>query len=135
MQHKNDYSCVVFFADGSPKKWTYVHKLSGFIKFLNEKHKGWKYCNVYDRRTAKYIRRFYPGNLVPNFLSVLLVLLILSASQAQDPRPLNSTFNNSYLKRSLSGLLTFKDTFGTFNNGFNNTATISTHLQKKGVGI
>ena len=118
MKHKNEHSCIAIFPDGKAKKWSYVHKLSGFIKLLNEKHQGWQYVNIYDRRTAKYLKRFYPGDLVPDFLTVFIIaLMFLSLQFLQFSYPLNSTFG----KRPL-----------TFNNGFNNTATISTLIAEKG---
>lgn len=68
--HKNDYSVVVFFIEGTPKRWTYVHKFTDFEKFLNEKHSGWKYMNVYDRRTQAFVKRFYKGNFIPHFINL-----------------------------------------------------------------
>ena len=68
MGHKNDYSAVVFLSTGEVKKWTFVHRLDGFVKFLNDKHSDWLYMNVYDRRKREYLKRFYKGNLVPDFL-------------------------------------------------------------------
>jgi hypothetical protein len=68
MSHKNDYSVVVFLSTGEVKKWTFVHRLDGFVKFLNDKHSEWLYMNVYDRRKREYLKRFYKGNLVPDFL-------------------------------------------------------------------
>lgn len=68
MEHKNDYSVVVFFESGEVKKWTYVHKLNGFALFLEKKHPDWKYMNVYNRREGTYLRRFYKGNPTPQFL-------------------------------------------------------------------
>lgn len=68
MGHKNDYSVIVFFPTGKPKKWVYVHRLDGFAEFLNKKHSDWLYMNVYDRITKKHKKRFYKGNLVPDFL-------------------------------------------------------------------
>jgi hypothetical protein len=68
MEHKNDYSAVVFFETGNPKRWTYVHKLTEFEKFINEKHSGWKYFNLYERRSGKYLKRFYKGNFIPHFV-------------------------------------------------------------------
>lgn len=109
MKHKNDYSLVVFFQDGKPKKWQFVHNLNKFVLFLNTKHPEWKYINVYERRTGKYLKRFYPGNLIPYFLSTFFVLTLYFFL----------TFNNT--PRRL-----------TFNNGFNNTATISKDLYQKG---
>ena len=110
MLHKNDYSLVVFFQDGTPKKWQFVHNLNKFVSFLNEKHPNWKYVNVYERRTGKYLKRFYPGNNIPYFLSMFPAVLVLYFFL---------TFNNNP-RRS------------TFNNGFNNTATISTPLNQEG---
>jgi hypothetical protein len=120
MAHKNDYSCIVFFQDGKPKKWNYVHKLDGFVKFLNQKHQGWKYLNVYERRSGSYLRRFYPGNLIPGFLTFLLVTFSAFLLTFSKPtKPLNSTFN----KTTFSNL--------TFINGFNNSATIPTLSKEK----
>ena len=118
MSHKNDYSCIAYFADGKFKKWSYVHKLNGFVGFLNRDHQSWKYFNVYDRRTAKFLKRFYPGNIVPDFLTIFLfATLLCSLLQFGNSMPLNSTFSSSP---------------STFNNGFNNTATISTRIKKEG---
>lgn len=112
MKRKNDYSCIVFFENERPKKWKYVHRLNGFAKFLDQKHRGWKYFNVYNRRQGEFLKRFYPGNSIPQFLGLLLLLVLLY-------QPLNSTFDIS--------------TFGlsSFNNDFNNSATIAT-LQQEG---
>src|SRR4051812_25531334 len=92
--HKNDYTCVVFFQEGKPKKWSFVHGLNGFVNFLNQKHATWKYCNVYERRTGQYLKRFYPGNIVPNFLSLVLFVILSSLlTPAASHQPLNSTFS------------------------------------------
>jgi hypothetical protein len=68
MGHKNDYSVTVFLSTGEVKKWTFVHRLDGFSNFLNKSHSEWLYMNVYDRREKQYLKRFYKGNLVPEFL-------------------------------------------------------------------
>jgi hypothetical protein len=68
MGHKNDYSVIAFLSTGEAKKWKHVHRLDGFVKFLNEQHSEWKYMNVYDRRTSQFLKRFYKGNPVPDFL-------------------------------------------------------------------
>ena len=66
---KNDYSVIVYLEnDNKPKKWSYVHKLNGFSMFLNTSHPTWSYMNVYERRTGKYLKRFYKGNFIPPFL-------------------------------------------------------------------
>lgn len=66
---KNDYSVIVYLEnDDKPKKWSYVHKLNGFSMFLNTSHPTWTYMNVYERRTGKYLKRFYKGNFIPPFL-------------------------------------------------------------------
>ena len=114
MAHKNDYSCIAYFPEGSPKKWSYVHGLYGFSQFLDSKHPSWTYFNVYDRRLGTYLRRFYKGSFIPNFLSTLVFawvgLFFL-------------TFNNNSLQSPFSVSI----------NGLNNTATISTlHLSKGG---
>lgn len=63
MSHKNNYSAVVFFSSVSPKKWTFVHFISKFQKYLNQNHGGWKYANIYSRKTGKFITRINPfGN-------------------------------------------------------------------------
>ena len=33
MGHKNDYSVTVFLSTGEAKKWTFVHRLNGFVRF------------------------------------------------------------------------------------------------------
>ena len=68
MAHKNDYSIVVFFESTTPKKWSYVHRINGFAKFLDSKHSAWKYINVYERRTGKFIKRFNKGAIIPDFI-------------------------------------------------------------------
>jgi hypothetical protein len=68
MEHKNDYTVVAIFPGKVGKKWIYAHKLNEFAKFLDEKHPAWLYMNVYERRTRKYLKRFYKGNLIPPFL-------------------------------------------------------------------
>jgi hypothetical protein len=68
MEHKNDYTVIAFLSTGEAKKWRNVHGLNKFTKFLDEKHPDWNYMNVYDRRTKQYLKRFYKGNSVPDFL-------------------------------------------------------------------
>lgn len=69
MNHKNDYSVLVYFIDNPvPKKWSFVHKLNGFSMFLNEKHPDWAYFNVYDRRSRQFLKQFKKGHFVPAFL-------------------------------------------------------------------
>lgn len=113
MAHKNDYSCIVYFSDNKPKKWTYVHKLNGFAQFLSEKHQSWLYFNVYDRRTGKYLKRFYRGNSIPFFLPRLVFAFVF---------PFFLTFNNPSLQSPSSLSI----------NGFNNSATIWTRSLEKG---
>jgi len=68
MKHKNDYTIVVFFNEGNPKKWVYVHKLKDFASFLNQKHSEWKYFNVYNRRNRNYLGRFYKEAVIPEYI-------------------------------------------------------------------
>lgn len=68
MEHKNDYSIVVFFPSGAPKKWNYVHAIKGIADHLDKDHSDWLYMNVYNRRTRAYLKRFYKGNPIPVFL-------------------------------------------------------------------
>ena len=97
--HKNDYSVVAYFENEKPKTWTYAHKLNVFVLgFLNKKHGEWKYINVYDRRSRKFLKRFYPGQFIPDFL----VLFFLTLS------------------------ILWSSPLYTFINGFNNTSTIPT---------
>lgn len=71
--HKNDYTCIAFYENENPKKWQFVHGLSKFVSFLNQKHPNWTYLNVYERRTGKYLKRYYPESIVPYFLSLPLI--------------------------------------------------------------
>lgn len=115
MLHKNDYTCIVYFPDNTPKKWTYVHNLNGFSKFLDKEHGSWKYFNVYERRTGKYLKRFYRGNFISYFLP-LITFLVWSTFFL--------TFNSNR----------FHSPANTFNNDFNNAVTIPTpKIQKGGV--
>lgn len=68
MEHKNDYSVIVFFDDMTTKKWQFAHDLNKFAKFLNDKHSSWMYMNIYERRSRKYLKRFYNGMVIPAFL-------------------------------------------------------------------
>ena len=68
MQHKNDYTVIAFFPDKTAKKWSYVHKLDGFIQFLNKQFEHWQYVNVYDRRTGDYLQRIKKGSVPPRFI-------------------------------------------------------------------
>ncbi len=72
MGHKNDYSVIAFLSTGEAKKWNLVHNLKGFAKFLDDKHSDWMYFNVYDRRERTYLKRFYRGKFVPDFLLFFL---------------------------------------------------------------
>lgn len=107
------YACFAFFPDGSVKRWKYVRNLTGFMLFLTKSHPSWKYFNVYDKGTKEYLKRFYPGNSVPKILGLLLAFSLLTQK-----------FTFSKTQNSISVKNTFNKT--TFNNGFNNTATIST---------
>jgi hypothetical protein len=68
MGHKNDYSVIVFLSSGDVKKWEHIHKLYGFARFLDNKYSDWLYMNVYDRRNRQYLKRFYKGKYVPDFI-------------------------------------------------------------------
>jgi hypothetical protein len=113
MPHKNDYTCIVFYKNDKPKKWQFVHSLSKFVSFLNGKHPNWQYLNVYDRRTGKYLKRFYPGNIIPYFLAILPFALVLHFFL---------TFNNNPHRL-------------TFTYGFNNTTTIRNAFNQEKGGL
>ena len=69
MGHKNDYSAIVFFNDGQrPKKWAFIHKLSTFRRFLDNKHNEWAYMNVYDRRNKSFLKRLNKDEVTPDFI-------------------------------------------------------------------
>ncbi len=69
VKHKNDYSAIVFFKnEPQPKKWSYVHNLEKFGRFLNSKHPDWLYMNIYDRRSKEFKKRFRKENPLPQFL-------------------------------------------------------------------
>ena len=65
---KNLLSCIVFFENGKPKNWRYVSNLKTFVQFLNRKHSGWKYCNVYEKKTRSYLKRVYPNSSESSFI-------------------------------------------------------------------
>jgi hypothetical protein len=67
MSPKNDYSVIAFYEGDKAKKWTYVHNLKKFANFLDDVHPGWKYLNVYERRTKKFLRQFKQGSEITPF--------------------------------------------------------------------
>lgn len=67
-KHDRDYTIIAFLESGEPKKWEYVDKLNSIAMHLNKMHPTWKYFNVYDRRTAQYLKRFKKNDYVPAFL-------------------------------------------------------------------
>ena len=68
MGHNNDYSVIAFFPNEKPKKWKFVHKIRGIMKYIDKTFPSWLYINVYDRKTRKFLKRFYRGSSVPDFL-------------------------------------------------------------------
>ena len=116
------YACFAFFPDGSVKRWKYVRDLASFAQFLNKSHSSWKYFNVYDKGTKGYLKRFYPGNAVPK---VLTLVLVFGLSLLTQEFTFGSTFKTfALLEKPNLENTTFSKT--TFNNGFNNPATILT---------
>lgn len=124
--HKSKmYACFAFFPDGTVKRWKYVTNLKSFSEFLAKSHPSWKYFNVYDKGTKAYLKRFYPGNLVPKILLTVWVIFTSLLTQ-------KFTFSE---KQSEAYENTFnKTTFikATFINGFNNSVTIPTIEKQKG---
>ena len=122
MHKKKMYACFAFFPNGDVKRWKYVRNLKSFADFLTKDHSSWKYFNVYDKGTKQYIKRFYPGNVIPKVLGLLLILGLLQTQKF--------TFDKTFI-HSLS--LSYEKTFSktTFINGFNNSATIPTLFKAK----
>jgi hypothetical protein len=87
------YECQVFFPTGFPKKWKYVTDLGAFAAFLSRDHASWKYINVYEKGTKIYLKRFYPGNVIPKVLG-LLFAFCLSATHMKTPL-IKTTSNTS----------------------------------------
>jgi hypothetical protein len=115
--HKNPmYECQVFFPEGFPKKWKYVTDLKSFAAFLSKSHPSWKYFNVYQKGTKIYLKRFYPGNLVPKVLGLLLLLLTQKFTFDKTFAVPSNTYENTSSKTTPS----------TSTNDFNNHATILT---------
>src|SRR5215831_13601163 len=75
MSDKKMYECTVFFPAGYPKTWKYVRDLKTFGEFLNRDHPTWKYFNVYEKGSKKYLKRFYFDNIIPKVLTIILILL------------------------------------------------------------
>ena|SRR5688572_19502140 len=123
MPRKKMYACFAFFPNGEVKRWKYVRDLKSFADFLNKDHSLWKYFNVYDKGTKQYIKRFYPNNVIPKVLGLILILGLSLLTQ-------KFTFDMTFIQLSfLSYEKTFSET--TFINGFNNSATIPTLLKVK----
>ncbi|WP_276360229.1 hypothetical protein [Daejeonella sp. H1SJ63] len=68
MQHKNDYSIIVFLPNKEVKKWAFVHQINKFEKFLSQKFPEWEYMNVYNRRSRDFLRRIKRGDSIPAFI-------------------------------------------------------------------
>jgi hypothetical protein len=123
MPRKKMYACFAFFPNGEVKRWKYVRDLKSFAVFLNKDHPLWKYFNVYDKGTRQYIKRFYPDNIIPKVLGLILILGLSLLTQ-------KFTFDKTFIQFSfLSYEKTFRKT--TFINGFNNSATIPTLIKEK----
>ena len=126
------YECQAFFPEGYPKKWKYVTDLKSFAGFLSTSHPQWKYFNVYQKGTKQYLKRFYPGNLVPKTLGLLVLLLTQKftfGNSSALPYPYENTSNKttSSLKAPYSIKNTSRETtLSTSINDFNNHATILT---------
>ena len=119
MHKKKMYACIAFFPNGEVKRWKYVRDLKSFGDFLNKDHSTWKYFNVYDKGTKQYLKRFYPGNIIPKVLGLILILG-LSLTQ-------KFTLDKTFIQCiSIAYEKTFSKT--TFINGFNNSATNPTIL-------
>lgn len=52
------FNAVVFFSDGSVKKWRTVREVNFYI-FLNRVHPGWRYVNFYSKKSKLYVKRVY----------------------------------------------------------------------------
>lgn len=131
-QHRSKmYACFAFFPDGSVKRWKYVTDLASFTQFLNKSHSAWKYFNVYEKGSKLFVKRFYPGNLVPKTLAFVLLFALGLLTQkftfsktfssfalALNPYPLKNTFSKTTCAQT-----TF---MAVCSNGFNNSATIPT---------
>lgn len=117
------YECQAFFPAGShPKKWKYVTDLGSFARFLSRDHSSWLYFNVYEKGASQCLKRFYPENVVPKTLAVLLLLAAgflvqqhtFRTSKPLGEYPMKNTCN--------------KTTSITSINGFNNSATNPTKI-------
>ena len=123
------YECTTFFPSGFPKKWKYVRDLKSFTQFLSKDHASWKYFNVYEKGTKNYLKRFYPGNVVPKTLGLLLLVLLTQKFTS------SNTFSNSeaYIMKNTTSNKTTSSTYNTSINGFINSTTISNHSDKKSI--
>ena len=123
-KHKSPmYECTAFFPDGQhPKRWKYVKDLKSFTAFLSKTHSSWKYFNVYEKGSKNYLKRFYPGNLVPKILGLLLIYLTLKCTPSNS-RALAYPYENT--SRAAAG------TASTSINDFNNRATSLTHTKSQ----
>lgn len=64
-----EYSIIVFFYNGQPRKWEGIRNLGEFITSLEKDNPGWKYINIYDPRDKTFIKRLYKGNISVKDLS------------------------------------------------------------------
>lgn len=123
------YACLAYFPSGEVKKWKYVRDMQSFAQFLSKSHATWKYFNVYDKGTKAYLKRFYPGNMVPKVLGLLLLAVGLSLLTKRNT--FSTTLTCTQQANLENTTLALPLTFNTLTNGIYNHATILT-LEEKG---
>ncbi|OLY94408.1 hypothetical protein SAMN05444008_1017 [Cnuella takakiae] len=123
------YECQAFFAETYPKKWKYVRDLESFSNFLRQSHPAYKYFNVYEKGSRQFLKRFYPGNLVPKVLP-FWVFASLGLLTQKFTSSNTSSFSQvlQYPLKNTPG----ETTLTTSAYDFNYCATIPTFWKRKG---
>lgn len=63
-KNNNDYSCIVFLANGRQMKMQYVHSIIRLKYWLKDKSIDYKYINIYVRRSGRFLIRNYPNQFI-----------------------------------------------------------------------
>lgn len=59
MDNKNDYSVTVYKFKDRMLYTKYVHNMYTYVQWLQKNNIEWTYLNIYERRTQKFISRFW----------------------------------------------------------------------------
>ena len=63
-KNDNDYSCTVYFPDGTHKSMAYVHNVYKFSLWVLKTWGDFSVIYVYNRRSSKFICKYLKGQYI-----------------------------------------------------------------------